>query len=344
MSPVVLPFESVSILNKFCFPWWYYPCFAVGKWCLAGIIAKIFTGFESRENNLKTMILEQPLLMKEKKHEKVWNVLNKMTNLPNDVIDEILSYITFEISFDMMKDIHNKLDFKIFFGYLIIYMIIDGLLNVYCWYMAINHWIDAFKIETNGWNRFILFTFDSLVILPSYVPVFVLSHFVAFGEIIAKKLDYYEQYYDDRRYCIYKYIIICLCFIINALQVTPFIIAVLPSFYCALLPGMFITFPVLLFNFLMSMCIAFQFIIAEFDIQEGIWYKFFNGTAILSVIITLMVSYGSLTVTFTTTVCIYNGNKWNECLEYGITSEYCPQFNFDYTFDSWIWIIKWTLF
>ena len=339
MSTVRISFQETSILNKFCFPWWYYPLLAFGKWGLSAVIAKIMDGFDSRENTLKG----QPLLMTNKKYQKAFNILREISNLPNDITDEILSYVTFEMSdYEVTEYVHNQIDFRIFSGYLLLYIIMDGLLNLYCWYMAINYWIDTFKIETKGWNRYVLLSFDSLFILPSYVPINVAVHCGAFLDIIQKKLEYYEQYYSTTCCGIIQLITALICLVLGILEITPFLIAVLPAFYCIIVPGMFIAFPVTLIALACFMCFGFQMIMVEEE-QSKI-HKWCQITVILSGVIIVMISYGGYAIIFTTTVCVFQGNRWGQCVRYGFASQYCPKFNFDYTLDSWIWIIKWALF
>ena len=328
----MLSFQETSILNKFCFPWWFYPCFGLVKWCLSWIIIKIGYGFDD-------ILKEQPLLLKQNKKSNVFNILIEIPEIPPAIANQILSYIDFEISrYEIAQHFYNKRSFKIFSRYLIIYAIVDVFINVYCWYMAINHWINAFKIERNGWNRYLLLSFDSLFILPSHIDISMMIHYYTFLYIISKKLEYYSQYYSKWDLNIRKYILGLMCFILGILKVTPFIIAIIPAFYSIIVPGIFIAFPVTLITIICGMCAACP----NFVYKAGKGREFIN---ILCGIAGFIASYGILAIIFTTTVCVYNGNKWGECLRYGVGSQYCPTFNFDYTsFDSWIWIMKWTYF
>ena len=336
---VTLSFQETSMLNKFCFPWWYYPFFGFGKSIECTVVMIIMDRcYSIHSNNLK-----EPLLMIDKKCEQVFDILRKVTNLPNDVINEILSYITFETSeYERMRYIHNRPDFKIFLGYLIVYMIIDGLLNVYCWYMAINYWIDSFKIEKKGWKRFVLLSFDSLFILPYYAPINAMAHYTIISEIVDQKMEYYNHFYSECVYCGYQFIIGLISFIVCALQVSPFAVALLPAMYPIIFPGVFIAFPVTLVALACLMCVYVQLVCSQ-DWQSKV-HKFCQITSLISAMITFMVSYGGWAAIYTTTICVYENNRWGQCLRYGFGSQYCPQFNFDYSFDSWIWIIKWTLF
>ena len=339
MSTFMVSYQEISISNKFCFPWWYYPFFAAFKWFMCRIIFMVAKGFDYRLKAVKA----QPLLMNDMKIQKVFDAIAEVTHLPNDVINEILSYVTIESSqYDMLKYIHNKKSFKLFSGYLIVYSIVDVIVNIYCWCMAINHWINAFKIETKGWKRYILLTFDSLLILPSYIPITVVIHYVALLYVISKKLDYYELYYTKCDYCARKCVIVFVCFILGILKVPPSVIAMVASSWSVITPGIFITIPVTVVGFILIGIVVSQ--LEFYQAPTSRTQKFCQFTGKISMVVVGMLSYGVLASMVATTVCVYDGNKWGQCLLYGIESQYCPKFNFDYSFDSCIWIMKWALF
>ena len=336
-----LSFEKTSILNKFCFPWWYYPCIATVKWSIAAMIVYIGHYLQNRVNDIQ---IQQPLLLSQKKSEKMFNIILKITNLPNDIIHQILSYINFESSInEFEKYNYSRLDCKVFEGYLMIYIIVSGPINIYCWYMAINHWNNEFKLEKDSWNRFELLMFDAITILPSYIPVNIVVHYTVFIIGKSEKVDIFSDD-DDYTQCqhIYDCIVIWISVVFGLLQITPIMLAAVPAGLVLFLPGIFLVFPISLMACFCFCCIALQ---TEVFMKYKGFDKICGFIGVVFGVGAVMISYAGFTIILVTTVCIYEDNEWMECIEYGFNSEYCPKFNFDYNnFDSWIWIIKWAYF
>ena len=178
---VSLALDESLISKIMCFPWWYYTLFDISS---AIFIALLILCFQFASHKYEYIESHSDIIF-DKQKELVYKKLKLYAELPNVLIDEILSYIPYEVdSFEIHKYLHDRIEARIAKLYIILYELSAIIINIYVWYIAIKSWYETFKFIDKGWDRFIIILFDSMFIIPSFMPYNSMAHIIISSEII----------------------------------------------------------------------------------------------------------------------------------------------------------------